>query len=145
MIIATDFVTQTGRVLYAFVMTSGGMKTQETAKQGILADLLTLERESFTEYDFQVSVIDYYDLKMAYHKHNRAWVHIIHEALVRASRVLYDFSKLFYANYFPGLGKALDYDTFMVALHFDNAITIRGLKEAINIFLDVRRGNNVLR
>ena len=145
MIIATDFVTQTGRVLYAFVMTSGGMKTQETAKQGILADLLTLERESFTEYDFQVSVIDYYDLKMAYHKHNRAWVHIIHEALVRASRVLYDFSKLFYANYFPGLGKALDYDTFMVALHFDNAITISGLKEAINIFLDVRGGNNVLR
>ena len=145
MIRATDFETQTGRVLYAFVMTSGGMKTQETAKQGILADLLTLERESFTEHDFQVAVIDYYDLKMAYHKHNRAWVHIIHEALVRASRVLYDFSKLFYANYFPGLGKALDYDTFMVALHFDNAITISGLKEAVDIFLDVRRGNNVLR
>ena len=145
MIRATDFETQTGRVLYAFVMTSGGMKTQETAKQGILADLLTLERESFTEHDFQVAVIDYYDLKMAYHKHNRAWVHIIHEALVRASRVLYDFSKLFYADYFPGLGKALDYDTFMVALHFDNAITISGLKEAVNIFLDVRGGNNVLR
>ena len=145
MIRATDFETQTGRVLYAFVMTSGGMKTQETAKQGILADLLTLERESFTEHDFQVAVIDYYDLKMAYHKHNRAWVHIIHEALVRASRVLYDFSKLFYANYFPGLGKALDYDTFMVALHFDNAITISGLKEAVNIFIDVRSGNNVLR
>ena len=145
MIRATDFETQTGRVLYAFVMTSGGMKTQETAKQGILADLLTLERESFTEHDFQVAVIDYYDLKMAYHKHNRAWVHIIHEALVRASRVLSDFSKLFYANYFPGLGKALDYDTFMVALHFDNAITIAGLKEAVNIFIDVRSGNNVLR
>ena len=145
MIRATDFETQTGRVLYAFVMTSGGMKTQETAKQGILADLLTLERESFTEHDFQVAVIDYYGLKMAYHKHNRAWVHIIHEALVRASRVLYDFSKLFYANYFPGLGKALDYDTFMVALHFDNAITIAGLKEAVDIFIDVRRGNNVLR
>ena len=145
MIRATEFETQTGRVLYAFVMTSGGMKTQETAKQGILADLLTLERESFTEHDFQVAVIDYYGLKMAYHKHNRAWVHIIHEALVRASRVLYDFSKLFYANYFPGLGKALDYDTFMVALHFDNAITIAGLKEAVDIFIDVRRGNNVLR
>lgn len=145
MIRATDFETQTGRVLYAFVMTSGGMKTQETAKQGILADILTLERESFTEHDFQVAVIDYYDLKMAYHKHNRAWVHIIHEALVRASRVLYDFSKLFYANYFPGLGKALDYDTFMVALHFDNAITVSGLKEAVNIFIDVRSGNNVLR
>lgn len=144
MIRGTDFETQTGRVLHAFVMTSGGMKTQETAKQGILADLLTLERESFTEHDFQVAVIDYYDLKMAYHKHNRAWVHIIHEALVRASRVLYDFSKLFYARYFPGLGKALDYDTFMVALHFDDAITISGLKEAINIFLDVRGGNNVL-
>lgn len=145
MIRGSDFQTQTGRVLHAFVKTSGGMYTQETAKQGILADLLTLERESFTEHDFQVAVIDYYDLKMAYHKHNRAWVHIIHEAIVRASRVLYDFSKLFYANYFPGLGKALDYDTFMVALHFDNSITIRGLKEAINIFLDVRRGNNVLR
>ena len=145
MIRATDFETQTGRVLYAFVMTSGGMKTQQTAKQGILADLLTLERESFTEHDFQVAVIDYYGLKMAYHKHNRAWVHIIHEALVRASRVLYDFSKLFYANYFPGLGKALDYDTFMVALHFDNAITISGLKEAVNIFIGVRSGNNVLR
>ena len=145
MIRGSDFQTQTGRVLHAFVKTSGGMKTQETAKQGILADLLTLERESFTEHDFQVAVIDYYDLKMAYHKHNRAWVHIIHEALVRASRVLYDFSKLFYANYFPGLGKALDYDTFMVALHFDDAITISGLKEAINIFLDVRGGNNVLR
>ena len=145
MIRATDFETQTGRVLYAFVMTSGGMKTQEAAKQGILADLLTLERESFTEHDFQVAVIDYYGLKMAYHKHNRAWVHIIHEALVRASRVLYDFSKLFYANYFPGLGKALDYDTCMVALHFDDAITISGLKEAVNIFIDVRSGNNVLR
>lgn len=145
MIRGTDFETQTGRVLHAFVKTSGGMKTQETAKQGILADLLTLERESFTEHDFQVAVIDYYDLKMAYHKHNRAWVHIIHEAIVRASRVLYDFSKLFYANYFPGLGKAIDYDTFMVALHFDNAITISGLKEAVNIFIDVRRGNNVLR
>ena len=145
MIRGTDFNTQTGSVLYAFVMTSGGMKTQETAKQGILADLLTLERESFTEHDFQVSVIDYYGLKMAYHKHNRAWVHIIHEALVRASRVLYDFSKLFYANYFPGLDKAIDYDTFMVALHFDNAITISGLKEAVDIFIDVRSGNNVLR
>ena len=145
MIRGSDFQTQTGRVLHAFVKTSGGMYTQETAKQGILADLLTLERESFTEHDFQVAVIDYYDLKMAYHKHNRAWVHIIHEAIVRASRVLYDFSKLFYANYFPGLGKALDYDTFMVALHFDNAITIRGLKEAVNIFIDVRSGNNVLR
>ena len=145
MIRATDFETQTGRVLYAFVMSSEGIKSQETAKQGILADLLTLERESFTEHDFQVAVIDYYGLKMAYHKHNRAWVHIIHEALVRTSRVLYDFSKLFYANYFPGLGKALDYDTFMVALHFDNAITISGLTEAVNIFIDVRSGNNVLR
>ena len=145
MIRGTDFDTQTGKVLYAFVMSSEVIEGQKTAKQGILADLLTLERESFTEHDFQVAVIDYYGLKMAYHKHNRAWVQIIHEALVRASRVLYDFSKLFYANYFPGLDKALDYDTFMVALHFDNAITIRGLKEAINIFLDVRGGNNVLR
>lgn len=144
MIRGTDFVTQTGRVLYAFVMSSE-VTEWKTVKQGILADLLTLERESFTEYDFQVAVIDYYDLKMAHHKHNRAWAHIIHEAVVRTSRVLYDFSKLFYANYFPGLGKALDYDTFMVALHFDNAITIRGLKEAVNIFLDVRGGNNVLR
>lgn len=144
MIRGTDFVTQTGRVLYAFVMSSE-VTEWKTVKQGILADLLTLERESFEEYDFQLAVIDYYDLKMAYHKHNRAWVDIIHEALVRTSRVLYDFSKLFYANYFPGLGKALDYDTFMVALHFDNAITIRGLKEAVNIFLDVRGGNNVLR
>lgn len=144
MIRGTDFVTQTGRVLYAFVMSSE-VTEWKTVKQGILADLLTLERESFTEYDFQVAVIDYYGLKMAYHKHNRAWAHIIHEAVVRTSRVLYDFSKLFYANYFPGLGKALDYDTFMVALHFDNAITIRGLKEAVNIFLDVRGGNNVLR
>ena len=144
MIRGTDFVTQTGRVLYAFVMSSE-VTAWVSVKQGVLADLLTLERESFTEHDFQVAVIDYYGLKMAYHKHNRAWVNIIHEALVRASRVLYDFSKLFYANYFPGLGKALDYDTFMVALHFDNAITIRGLKEAVNIFLDVRGGNNVLR
>ena len=139
MIRGTDFVTQTGRVLYAFIMSSEVTEGQKTAKQGILADLLTLERESFEEYDFQAAVVDYYRLKMAHHKHNRAWVHIIHEAIVRTSRVLYDFSKLFYANYFPGLGKALDYDTFMVALHFDNAITIRGLKEAINIFLDVRR------
>lgn len=144
MIRGTDFVTQTGRVLFAFVMSSE-VTERKTVKQGILADLLTLERESFTEHDFQVAVIDYYDLKMAYHKHNRAWVHIIHEAIVRTSTVLYDFSKLFYANYFPGLGKALDYDTFMVALHFDNAITIRGLKEAVNIFLDARGGNNVLR
>ena len=145
MIRGTDFKTQTGRVLFAFVMTSGGMKGQETAKQGILADLLTLERESFTEHDFQAAVVDYYDLKMAYHKHNRAWVHIIHEALVRASRVLSDLSKLFYTNYFPGLGKAIDYDTFMVALHFDNAITISWLKEAVDTFIDVRSGNNVLR
>ena len=144
MIRGTDFVTQTGRVLYAFVMSSE-VTVWKTVKQGILADLLTLERESFEEHDFQVAVIDYYDLKMANHKHNRAWVNIIHEAVVRTSRVLYDFSKLFYANYFPGLGKALDYYTFMVALHFDNAITIRGLKEVVNIFLYARGGNNVLR
>ena len=61
MIRGTDFDTQTGKVLYAFVMSSDVVECQKAAKQGILADLLTLERESFTEHDFQVAVLRFKD------------------------------------------------------------------------------------
>ena len=128
----TDFTTQTGRVIFAFVTVATHYQvTTARTKEAILRDLLRLEKDSFSEKDFQIAITDLYALRA---KNDTVLYDVIlHEAVLKTARALDGFSKVFYAYYFDPFNTAISYESFMLCLHADTSFTPSGLKKNVDI------------
>lgn len=128
----TDFLTQTGRVMFAFVtVATQYQRTTTNTKEVILRDLLRLERGTLTEKDFQIAITDLYSLRVK--NDTVLYDLILHEAVLKTARVLDGFSKIFYAYYFNPFNTAISYESFMLCLHADTSFTPSGLEKNVDI------------
>lgn len=135
-ITAADFETQTGAVLASCVNISGcDCKAHLDLKERIVSDLLYIERHSGGKVDFQLAILDLYMLRVD--SDTMLYSRLLHEAVVRACRVLPDFSKLFYSHYFSPNKPAIPYKSFMVCIHATNSDTPSGLSKNVGIIQEL--------
>ena len=128
----TDFLTQTGRVMFAFVTVAAQhQRTTTSTKEVILRDLLRLERHTFNERDFRIAISDLYSLRVK--NDTVLYDLILHEAVLKTARVLEGFGKIFYSCYFAPSEKAISYESFMLCLHADTSFTPSGLEKNVDI------------
>lgn len=135
-ITAIDFKTTIGAVLASCVNISGcDCKAHLHLKERIVSDLLRLERDSSDTLAFQLSVINLYVVRVD--SDTLLYSRLLHEAVVRACRVLPDFSKLFYSHYFCPRKPAIPYESFMVCIHADTSNTPSGLNKNVAIIQEM--------
>ena len=128
----TDFLTQTGRIMFAFVtVATQHQRTTTNTKDVILRDLLRLERGTLTERDFQFAIFDLYALRVK--NDTVLYDLILHEAVLKTARVLEGFSKRFHSYYCTLNEKHISYESFMLCLHADTSFTPSGLEKNVDI------------